>query len=145
MTTTVLAWLLTVVLLTIAGLHAYWGFGGKWPGTDQLTLARKVVGTPGIDRMPPRAACLLVAVVLLGMGFWPLQTATSAPTSSIHLLVGIVWTIIFLARGIAGYLQFWRRQHPEQPFADLDRRLYSPLCLALGIGFSILVLKGIAT
>ena len=31
----------------IAALHAYWGFGGVWPGTDAASCARTVGGFPG--------------------------------------------------------------------------------------------------
>ena len=52
----------------------------------------------------------------------------------------LVLSGFFLARGIAGYTDRWRQLTPEQPFARLDRKYYSPLCLVLGLFFIILTL-----
>ena len=45
---------------------------------------------------------------------------------------------------LMGLMPFWRRLTPEMPFARLDLRYYSPLCLALGAGLVVLALKGFA-
>jgi hypothetical protein len=50
--------------------------------------------------------------------------------------------LVFLGRGIAGFTSAWRRLTPEMPFARLDVRYYSPLCLVLGAGFIVLALEG---
>ena len=55
-------------------------------------------------------------------------------------VVGGVFALAFLGRGILGYTPWWRARHPVEPFATLDRRNYSPLCLWVGAGFLILVL-----
>ena len=47
--------------------------------------------------------------------------------------------VLFLVRGALGYTARWRAMFTEEPFATLDRKNYSPLCLAIGIGFVILV------
>ena len=47
--------------------------------------------------------------------------------------------LVFLARGVLGYTAGWRARFPTEPFATLDRKNYSPLCLVLGAGFLILV------
>ena len=49
--------------------------------------------------------------------------------------------LAFLARGILGFMPWWRRLAPEQPFARLDRRFYSPLCLLIAAGFLVLALS----
>ena len=38
-------------------------------------------------------------------------------------------------RGTAGYSARWRARFTAQPFRTRDFSLYSPLCLALGVGF----------
>jgi hypothetical protein len=43
---------------------------------------------------------------------------------------------------IAGYVPAWRRLHSAEPFATFDRRVYAPLCLALGAGFITILLRG---
>ncbi len=143
---TVLAWVMAVVLWGIAALHSYWGAGGVWPGTDALSLARTVVGARGIKRMPSTSACLLVAAVLVGLGHVALELAGVVPIllpEPLLTLVAAGSAIVFLGRGFAAYLPSWRRLVPDEPFASLDRRLFGPLCLALGFGFVVLVLKGV--
>ncbi|MEW5854033.1 MAG: DUF3995 domain-containing protein, partial [Myxococcota bacterium] len=60
----VLALATAVALALVAALHVYWAAGGKWPGTDDESLARTVVGGPPGMRAPGPAACLAVALVL---------------------------------------------------------------------------------
>jgi hypothetical protein len=137
--------LLALVLALLAGLHAYWGFGGVWPGTDQKSCARAVAGFRGIDRMPPPAAAFAVAAVLLAAGFVALALAgvvTLPLPSGLVLLAGLAAAAVFLGRGIAGFTPAWRRLTPEMPFARNDRRWFSPLCLLVGAGFAILSLQG---
>jgi hypothetical protein len=133
----------TVYVLAIA--HAYWGFGGFRPAANPERLAKAVVGAPGIRRMPPPASCFAVAALLAGVASWPLFAAgllAEAWPRWLTLLAGAGIAALFLGRGIAGTTQAWRRRFPEQPFAALDRRYYSPLCLALGAGFLALLLTG---
>ena len=54
-------------------------------------------------------------------------------------VAGIVLAVLFLARGILGYTSWWAARTPEPIFRLNDRRVYSPLCLFLGIGFIVLV------
>ena len=58
---------------------------------------------------------------------------------------GVGWELdaiaaVFIGRGILGYTAGWRARFPTEPFATLDRKNYSPLCLWIGAGFLILVL-----
>ncbi|TIV69828.1 MAG: DUF3995 domain-containing protein [Mesorhizobium sp.] len=138
-----LAFILSFVLLLITTLHVYWGIGGIWPGTDQASCARTVVGFRGVDEMPSAFASFAVAACLALATLWPLALAgvLAAPfpkegLAATALLIGLV----FLGRGIAGFSPWWRRLTPEQPFARLDRRLYSPLCLLIGLSFAILAI-----
>ena len=48
--------------------------------------------------------------------------------------------LIFVVRGVVGYVPVWRRTMSGEPFATLDVRYYSPLCLAIGVSFGILLL-----
>lgn len=47
--------------------------------------------------------------------------------------------VIFSGRGLSSFTPWFRASQSEEPFATLDRRLYGPLCLALGTGFAVLV------
>jgi hypothetical protein len=132
-----LAIALFVVLQTIADLHAAWGLGWRWPSDSEVGLARTVVGKSGITRMPSLAASLVVAALLAAASLWPLFAAGLLPARWplwLTQLAGVCLAAVFVGRGIAGYLPAWRSRFSEQPFASLDQRVYSPVCLALGVG-----------
>jgi hypothetical protein len=135
-----------IVLQTIADLHAAWGFGWCWPSNSEAGLARTVVGKPGITRMPSLAACLMVAALLAAASFWPLFAAGLLPTLwplVLTQLAGVSLAAVFVGRGIAGYIPAWRSRFSEQPFASLDQRVYSPLCLAVGVGILTILIASI--
>ena len=55
--------------------------------------------------------------------------------SQLVLIGSIVIGAMFFLRGTAGYSPRWRGRFTARPFRTLDFYLYSPLCLALGVGF----------
>jgi hypothetical protein len=131
------------IVLAIAGVHAYWGCGDIWPAPSTERLARAVVGTRGIQAMPRPPACFTVAILLAGVGVWPLFAAGIMAAPWPHWLTslsGAGIAAVFLGRGVVGYTSAWRRRFGEQPFATLDRLAYSPLCLLLGAGYIALLL-----
>lgn len=141
---TLIALAMTAVLTLVAGLHVYWGIGGVWPGSDRLTLARSVVGFRGVKVMPSASASLAVAACLVLAALWPSALAGlfATPFEPAGLVAGsVLLALVFLGRGLAGYLPAWRRLTPEEPFATNDRRWFSPLCLALGAGFLFLAFE----
>ena len=142
---TALALILSTVLLLITALHVYWGIGGIWPGRDPASCARAVVGFRGVDEMPSPAASLAMALCLLLATLWPPALAgvfaTPFPPGGLAT-VAVLFGLIFLVRGVLGFLPFWRRLTPEQPFARLDRSFYSPLCLLVGLAFLLLCIRG---
>ncbi|HEY5820245.1 MAG TPA: DUF3995 domain-containing protein [Mesorhizobium sp.] len=132
-------------LLAIAALHAYWGVGGVWPGTDERSCARTVGGFPGAVRMPGPASCFAVTAALFVAAIIALALGgiLTLPFPALLLsLGGFGAALVFVGRGFAGFTLIWRRHTPEQPFAKLDVRYYSPLCLAIGAAFLILILQG---
>lgn len=139
--TTALAFLIFVVLTIVAVLHAYWAFGGRWPGHDELSLARTVVGSKGVTTMPARGPTLVVALLIFVAGVLALAPVGVSPIvlpPMLQTLAIAALAVVFLARGAIGFTPLFRRLQAEEPFATLDRRLYSPLCLALGAGFAVL-------
>ena len=134
-----LAAILTLTLAPIAVLHAYWGFGGVWPGSDAADCARRVGGFRGVRAMPSPAACFTVAAAIAIAALVPMFLVGRFGVLS--ALAGLAVALVFLGRGVAGFTPAWRRHTPEQPFATLDVRYYSPLCLAIGIGFAALTFK----
>jgi len=144
---TALALILAAVLTLIAALHVYWGIGGIWPGSDPRSCARAVVGFAGIEAMPSTfasfvvaAAIIAAALVALALGGLFASPFDQVPLGGAALFIGLV----FLGRGIAGFTPAWRRLTPEMPFARLDMRYYSPLCLLIGAGLAFLALQGFA-
>lgn len=131
---------LTVALVVIAALHAYWGLGGLWPAKTAADLARTVVGD-GRTRMPPPWSCFTVAVLLLLVAGVP-WALLAAPHSQPVLVVGIVVAAIFFVRGSAGYSPRWRQRFSAEPFATWDQRVYSPVCMIIATGFMALLARG---
>lgn len=130
-----------VTLTIVALLHAYWAIGGRWPGHDELSLARTVVGSKGITTMPARGPTLAVAVVILLAGVAALARVDLVPVPLPPMLRSVAVTalaVVFFGRGISSFTPWFRASQSEEPFATLDRRLYGPLCLALGTGFAVL-------
>ena len=127
------------ILSIIGFFHLYWGFGGMWPGRDEQSLAKAVVGSNGITAMPPRAITLIVSACLFLASIWPLiwlgLIETPLPLAIRELgMIGLI--VIFIGRGIAGYVPSFRRKNSELPFANYDRQYYSPLCFMIGVFFA---------
>ena len=138
-----LAFLLFGVLMLIGLVHLSWALGSTFPRKDEQTLARTVVGSRGIEKMPPRWASAFVAVCLFIAGLWALALRDYGPLKLpqlIDLLGGLAITAAFTLRGVLGVLPTFERLAPEQPFLKLNRRVYSPLCFLIGVGFALLIL-----
>ncbi len=126
-----------IPLLAISLVHLLWAFGLTYPAKDELMLARTVAGFKGIEKMPPKLASLGVAVATMFAGIWALALTDASP-SLVLTGGGIVLMLVFLARGFIGFTKKWREMTPEEPFATFDRKLYSPLCIGIGLGFLVL-------
>lgn len=131
--------LIFVALLAVAIAHFIWSIGGTWPIRNEALLAKTVVGLPGITKMPPKIASFAVAAAVLAAGVIALSLADDTAGGGWLTAIGILLGLLFLGRGAVGYSAGWRARFPEEPFATLDRKNYSPLCLAIGAGFLILV------
>ena len=142
---TPLAILLSAVVFAIAVLHAHWGLGGNWPAASAERLAKTAVGTPGIKKMPSAQSCFVVAAILTGVASWPLfatELLAGPWPRWLTLLAGAGIAAVFVGRGLVGYTAAWRRRFSQEPFASLDRRIYSPLCLVLGAGYIVILMMG---
>lgn len=133
---------MAAALTLIAALHVYWGIGGVWPGTDRSSCAKAVVG---VDAMPSAFAALAVAAMLVAAALVVLALGGvyAAPVDGPRLAgASLFIALVFFGRGVLGFTPWWRRLTPEMPFARLDLRYYSPLCLLLGTGIAILAIEG---
>ena len=127
--------LMFIALLSASMAHLAWSFGRTWPIREEKLLAQTVVGTAGIERMPPRWASFAVAVLTLAAGILALSLADHTSGGLGLTLSALPVGAVFLARGLIGYTAWWAARTPEPNFRFNDRRVYSPLCLALGLGF----------
>lgn len=119
-----------VLAAAIAGLHAYWGSGGRW-GLANAVPQRKD-GGPAFN--PGALACFAVSAacaVLAAMLVWP-----SVAAASWVLRVGL-WVAlgVFVLRAIGDGRQVgFSKSDRETAFAQADDALYSPL--VVGLAFS---------
>ena len=132
--------LVFVPLLTVSMAHLMWSFGLTWPIRDEKLLAQTVVGRQGIERMPSRWASFGVSLLTLAAGILALALADHTSGGLALTLSALPAAAILLGRGALGYTTWWSGLTPEPNFRLSDRRVYSPLCLAIGIGFLILFL-----
>jgi hypothetical protein len=130
---TALAWLLAAVLACLALLHAYWGFGGRWPGHDDASLVGYVVGRTRGMRAPSPLACAAVAFALAGAATLAAARTQGRVTQGVALGLCTAATV-FLLRGAAGFFHAPFRTAAGTKFYRLNRIFYSPLCLAIGVG-----------
>jgi hypothetical protein len=139
-----LSLIICTVLGVIAAMHFAWGLGSTFPYANAQALARAVVGRRGITRMPSMTASVFVALCLFGAAGWSLLLGQVVALPVSHWLValgGLALAAVFLLRGVIGVLPAFERALPEQPFLSLNRRIYSPLCVLIGLGFLALTLS----
>lgn len=127
-----------------AFIHIYWALGGLWPSTDEQTLSKTVIGSNGINAMPPRWLTALVSIGILGAAIWPVLWLGWIPHPLPDWMVTagmLVLIAIFILRGLGGFLPVARRMSSEEPFATLNFRYFSPLITILGAMMLYLLLS----
>jgi hypothetical protein len=135
---TFIAATLIAVLIGLAVLHAYWGFGGRWPGHDDASMVERVVGRTKEMRAPRPRACFMVAAALLAAAILAGVHSTGGLNGAAALLATVgFWSAaaLFLLRGLAGFVPAVFRYAEGTPFHRLNRIYYSPLCLLIAIAF----------
>jgi len=127
-----------IPLLAIVMVHLLWAFGFTYPAKSEASLAQTVLGYRGVTHMPPRIVSLGMAIAIFSAGIWALALSDPAPNFLLSA-GGVVLALVFLGRGGIGYTKWWRERTPEEPFATFDKKLYSPLCLGISLGYFTLV------
>ncbi|MEV0677378.1 DUF3995 domain-containing protein [Actinosynnema sp. NPDC050436] len=124
-----LALVTALVLVAVGGLHVVWAFS-PWPLRSREEFASRVVGVPP-ERLPSPGLTFAVAGLLLVAGYLVVARAglvgTPGPAWLTVAGTGGVAAVLLL-RGAGGLVASARK---DTPFARLDLRVYSPLCLAL--------------
>jgi len=126
------------ILFTLAMLHFYWAFGGKW--AFENTLPQNESGKRVLNQNP--VSCVFVGTMLSMFGLFVLIK------SKIILIVLPIWLsqygfyflfFLFTARAIGdfNYVGFFKKIK-NTTFGRLDYLIYSPVSLLIGILFLIL-------
>jgi len=134
---------ITVIALIIMGLfHFYWALGGKI-GLDKAlpTKDGKLLLNPG------KILTALVGIALLGFAYiaYILQFNDLGTLQYAKYYIYTAWILsaIFIIRAIGEFnaVGFFKKIKETQ-FAIYDTKYFSPLCLVLGVIFSILAYSG---
>ena len=99
-----IAALIFVVLLSVAIAHFLWSIGSRWPIRDPELLARTVVGTPGVKRVP-KLASFVISLLVLAAGVLALSLADHSAGGWWLTLIGVLLAAVFLGRGAIGYTE----------------------------------------
>lgn len=133
-----LAIVMGLCLFLVALFHIYWVFGGRRGRANAIpTIEGNQIFTP---RAP---AILVVAAGILFFASLPLFLAglliTPAWFASYLNITGFTAAGIFLLRAMGDFkLAGFSKRIKDSSFAVWDSRLYSPLCLFLGLGYAYL-------
>ncbi|HSO96538.1 MAG TPA: DUF3995 domain-containing protein [Acidimicrobiia bacterium] len=117
------------VLATLAAVHVYWALGGHRGGSAVIpTVEGRPMIAPGPAATFVVAGLLTVSAVLLvggGVG-WSPRVVFRAGCGGV--------AVVLLARAVGDgrWIGFSKRVR-DTAFARRDTRLYSPLCLVLGV------------
>ena len=118
-------------LLAIGAMHVVWATGSPWPMKDRRLLTDAVVGSED-DQPPPPSACLTVAGLLGTAAALVAGRPRSVPRLSRLGAAGVVAVLTTRgALGLAGRTDIVSPGSSSERFRQLDRRVYSPLCLTL--------------
>ena len=122
--------LAAAIMLGIAGLHVYWAFGGQ---AGAAAAIPEVAGKPAFAPTPLMTlgvAGVLIAAAILVLGAAGVFGG-DAPGDLFTVGTGFVIGA-FLLRAMGDFNRFgFFKKVTGTRFAELDTRLYSPLCLGL--------------
>jgi hypothetical protein len=121
------------VLLALAALHAAWATGSTWPAQDVESLGDLVAGrTDG--SLPGRTECLAVAGLLTTAATVVAGRPRRLPALQRTGAGGVAAVLgVRAAFGLAGRTDVLVPGSVSPRFKRLDRRYFSPLCLALAL------------
>jgi len=121
------------ILIILSTIHFYWALGGK-SGMEK-TLPTNLEGKKMLN--PTKIDSMMVGIFLLLFALLFFIKIVILQISLPHLInrfgIGVI-SIIFLLRAMGDfrYVGFTKKIRTSD-FASLDTKLYSPLCLFIGI------------
>ncbi len=130
---TFLSIVLFLIFTVLGGFHFYWLFGGVWG-------LKKTIPTKSIEvkLLPiPKLATLIVALVLVSFGLIYLVKSELIKIQIPNWITnygywGISSLFILRAIGEFKYVGFFKKIKNTE-FAKADSKVFSPLCLIIGI------------
>ena len=129
----ILSLILCLLFIIFAVFHFYWFFGGVWGLKKVIPIKEINAGKLAI----PKFATLIVAIIFVGFGWLYLIKSGMVSTKlSTNILNYSYWFVpsMFIIRAIGefNYVGFFKKiKHTE--FAISDSKIFSPLCLSMGI------------
>lgn len=132
---TILATLLCLFFIFLAMLHLYWALGGQWALWETIP---HINGKPAFHPNAPMMIGLTVALIGIASLFILLACPIEALLPWTRY---IAWGLagVFFARAVGDFKALgFSKKIKDSDFAYWDTRLYSPLCVLVGIGFIIL-------
>lgn len=139
---TILSIALFIIFAVLGGFHFYWLFGGVWGLEHVIPTKKEALSSLSI----PPLATLVVALLLVCCGVLYLINVGIILLQLPNWINSYVyWVIpsIFILRAIGdfNYVGFFKKIKYSK-FAKADSKLFSPLCLGIGIaGIIIQLLK----
>lgn len=140
--TTIAALILIIIFTFLSGLHIYWAFGGRWASDGVFPTKEDKTEFP----MPGIIPTLIVAFGLLFFAFIASLKIFHFRLPFFHEIISKygLWAIagIFLVRAIGefNYVGLFKKVR-HTTFGIKDTKIYTPLCLVIGISALILALS----
>ncbi len=136
--------LLISIFLATSALHIYWAFGGKWASNNVIPTLEGDKPLFKITTIPMFPTLMVAVLLIVAAGLFLWQAGVISVALPEWLRNVGVWTVtlIFFARAIGEfrYLGFFKKIR-DTSFGRLDTKVYSPLCLLVGI-LAVVVILG---
>jgi hypothetical protein len=133
-----LSLILFIIFTVLGGFHFYWLFGGIWGLENAIPTKIDKANTLAI----PKLVTLMVALVLISFGLIYLMESgllnlqVPIPKAFERVINYGTWIIpsVFILRAIGdfNYVGFFKKIK-NTTFGKSDSKLFSPLCLAIGL------------
>ena len=142
----ILIFINTIIFSALSLLHVYWAFGGTWAFEHS---APEELMSKFRDPEYKTRTLLATLAVAFGLLIFAVITASNSPVINFGLKPAwvdggtLAIAAIFLLRAMGDFrLVGFFKKEKNTGFAEADSKVYSPLCLFLGLG-SVLIFMGV--